>query len=322
MSSVRVPSAPGSPSIVSRRVVVFDLLDAEWSRIVESSRLCAATIRWARVDPDLAGLEDPRELLAAAQDMTDQVRLARVVRALVRVASEDPGEADQAGAADQTEEAGDAGGTGGARPDPPGVEAGAQERQLAAQVLVHALLPALKALCARTWWMPRHPDGGSMWLLADHEERASVALELLLASIRGYRWRARRGPVNLGLLSDVRTRLVRLVAAAREADRPVHFHADLDVVAGARRGLVDEHAFYAEALIGLLRWARDSQVLTADAVRLVAVTRLDDRTPDELAAEQGARAHTVRRRRQRAEATLASAARAAGRWPLPEPVWA
>ncbi|WP_206744667.1 hypothetical protein, partial [Parafrankia soli] len=127
---------------------------------------------------------------------------------------------------------------------------------------------------------------------------------------------------NLALLSDVRTRLARMVAAAREAEQPVQRHADLDVAVGSHRPAVDEHSFYTAALIGLLRWARDSQVLTEQAVRLVAMTRLTDCSPDEIAAEQGTQTHTLRRRRQRAEATLACAARAAGRWPLPEPAWA
>ncbi|WP_154677391.1 hypothetical protein [Parafrankia discariae] len=310
MAAVRVPSPCARPAYASGRVAVFDLLDVERDRIVGSFSLRAATGRWAAADPDLAGLGDPRALLAAAQDMTDQGRVARVVGALVRLASQDPGEP----AEESTGEP--------AAPEPMWGEVSVEDRRWATQLLVHALLPGVKDLCARTWWMPRHPDGGSMWLLADDEERAAVALELLLASIRAFRWRSRHSAVNLALLSEVRTRLTRMVIAARDADQPVQRHADLDVAVGSHQPAVDEHSFYTAALIGLLRWARDSQVLTEQAVRLVAMTRLADRSPDELAAEQGMRVHTLRRRRQRAEATLARAARAAGRWPLPEPAWA
>jgi hypothetical protein len=147
-----------------------------------------------------------------------------------------------------------------------------------------------------------------------------VALEILIAGIRGYRWRTRRGPANLNLLGDTRTRLLRLVAQARAADRELPLDPSLDVaeVAGRAASAIDEHVYYARALAGLLRWALRTGVLSAEAVRLVAQTRLADRSPEELAAERGVAVHSLRRRRQRAEAALATAARAAGRWPLPE----
>jgi hypothetical protein len=94
------------------------------------------------------------------------------------------------------------------------VKAEVDDQDTAVRVLVQMLLPGLKALCARTWWMPHHPDGGSLWLVADQEECAAVALELLIAAIRGYRWRSRRGPANLNLLGGTRTRLTRLVSQA------------------------------------------------------------------------------------------------------------
>jgi hypothetical protein len=197
---------------------------------------------------------------------------------------------------------------------------GAADGELAVRVLVQVLLPGLKTLCAQTWWVPRAPGGGSLWLAADHEERAAVALELLVAGIRGYRWRTRRGPANLNLLGDTRTQLLRLVDRARRADRSLRLAADLDAAGADHRAApgVDEHVYYARALAGLLRWALRTRVLSEEAVRLVAQTRLADRSPEELAAEHGVAVHSLRRRRQRAEAALAAAARAAGRWPLPD----
>jgi hypothetical protein len=166
--------------------------------------------------------------------------------------------------------------------------------------------------------VPRQPGGGSLWLAADHDERAAVVLELLVAGIRGYRWRTRRGPANLNLLGDTRTRLLRLVARARQAERGLWPAADLDAAGPGLRAAsgVDEHVYYARELVGLLRWALRAGVLAEDAVRLVALTRLAGHSPEELAAERGVPAHSLRRRRQRAEAALAAAARAAGRWPL------
>ena len=280
-----------------RRIAVFDALDLEWARLVDSPHLIEVTARWARTEPELAGLAQPAELLAAGQDMSDQPRIAAITYALTRIASDDP----------------DA-------PESVAVEVGDQDT--AVRVLVQMLLPGLKALCARAWWMPHHPDGGSLWLVADQEECAAVALELLIAAIRGYRWRSRRGPANLNLLGGTRTRLTRLVLQARTGDRRLRMVENPEAAAGTRGSDSgdDEHVFYTAALIDLLRWALRTRVLSQDAARLVALTRLADRSSEELAAAEGVAVPSLRRRRQRAESTLASAARAAGRWPLPQAV--
>ncbi len=285
-----------------RRIAVFDALDLEWAHLASSRHLVAATTRWAETEPELAGLAQPAALLAAGQDMADQPRVAVITHALARIAADDPDSAQLSGGTEEAETS--------------------AEQGLAVRVLVQMLLPGLKALCARAWWMPHHPDGGSLWLVADQEECAAVALELLIAAIRGYQWRSRRGPANLNLLGGTRTRLTRLVTQARVGDRPLRMAENLEAVVGTHGSSPgeDEHVFYAKALIDLLRWALRTRILTEDAARLVALTRLADHSPEELAASEGIAVPSLRRRRQRAESALANAARAAGRWPLPQAV--
>jgi DNA-directed RNA polymerase specialized sigma24 family protein len=294
-----VPVLP-STSPTRRRIAVFDALDNEWTHLSDSARLRNATRRWAATDPGFGGLTSPDLILAAGRDLTDYERVGAVTLALTRIASDAP-ESAATGMSHGKPES-----------DP--------DQDLAARLLVHILLPGLRALCGRSRWMHQLPDGGSLWLLADREECAAIALELLISGIRGYHWRSRRGPANLNLLNDVRTRLTRQVTHARAGDHPLRLSGPDDNALAeipASTG-PDEHLLYTEALIDLLRWALRAGVLSADAVRLIARTRIADHSPDELADEFGIAAASVRRRRQRAEATLAEAARTAGRWPLPE----
>jgi len=288
-----------SASPTRRRIAVFDALDSEWTHLVDSARLRAACRRWTTADPGFGGLISPDMILAAGRDLTDYERVGAITLALTRIASDAP-----EAATSRTNH---------------GKTGRDSDQDLAVRLLVQILLPGLKALCTRSRWMHQLPDGGSLWLIADREECAAVALELLVSGIRGYHWRSRRGPANLNLLNDVRTRLTRQVTHARTGDHPLRLSgtddntlADLPSPTGP-----DEHVLYTEALVDLLRWALRAGVLSADAVRLIARTRIADHSPDELADEFGIAAASVRRRRQRAEATLADAARTAGRWPLP-----
>ncbi len=291
---------PASTSVspARRRIAVFDALENEWAYLTGSARFRSATRRWTTADPAFGGLDCPESIRAAGQDLTDYERVGAITLALTKVASNAPEAAAQKndGKADR---------------DP--------DQDLAVRLLVQILLPGVKALCARSRWMHQHPDGGSIWLVGDMEECAAIALELLITGIRGYHWRTRRGPANLNLLNDVRTRLTRQVTHARSGDHPLRLsHPDDNSLAELPSPTgPDEHLLYAGALVDLLRWALRAGVLSADAVRLIARTRLADHSPDELADEFGIAAASVRRRRQRAEATLADAARACGRWPLP-----
>ncbi|CAO5248860.1 hypothetical protein [Frankia sp. AgKG'84/4] len=280
-----------------RRIAVFDALEMEWAHLAASPRLRSATRHWSTLDPALRELASPESILAAGQNLADYEQVGAVTLALTRITSGFP----EPSAAEKSHR-------------PASRDA---DQDLAVRLLTQILLPGLKALCARSRWMHQLPDGGSLWLVSDREECAAIALELLIAGIRHYHWRTRRGPANLNLLNDVRTRLTRQVTHARAGDHPLRLSGDDNALTEIPSDTgPDEHLLYTEALVDLLRWALRAGVLSADAVRLIARTRLADHSPDELADEFGIAAASVRRRRQRAEATLATAARAAGRWPL------
>ena len=62
-----------------------------------------------------------------------------------------------------------------------------------------------------------------------------------------------------------------------------------------------------EELVELLGWAAASGALSQAQVRLIAQTRVADTPAHELGRREGLDAHTIRRRRQRAEQKLAAA---------------
>ncbi len=76
--------------------------------------------------------------------------------------------------------------------------------------------------------MPRHPDGGSLWLVADYEERVGPALERLVAGIWSHsgaagaaETRSRRRPVQADGSAGDRVRLVRSWSSVRKPGRGV-----------------------------------------------------------------------------------------------------
>jgi DNA-directed RNA polymerase specialized sigma24 family protein len=169
---------------------------------------------------------------------------------------------------------------------------------LAARVLLHLLLPGAKALTARLWW------------LADPEERAAAAVAAVYERIRTYPYARRPARIAANILADARQQLTRRHRPRDTALRTL----PLDEADEHRLPPVPDRPqpSAAEELLDLLRWAVALGHLSAEQGRLIAATRLADVGCDELGAQVGLGAHSLRRRRQRAESALRDTVRALG----------
>jgi len=229
--------------------------------------------RW-RDDPALAAHDTLADLVAVTERRADPAASDRILAALVRRAGDD----DADDVADD----------------------------LAARTLLQMLLPGAKALARRLLW------------LGDPAERAAAVVACLYEQIRTYPFRRRPARVAANLLGDTRQRL--LHAARTSAGSGGVTELSLEDL--AEQGGLPEPATAtalatglepspAEELLALLAWAVDDGHLTGAQARLIGQSRIADTPCEELGAAAGLGAHSLRRRRQRAEHALMHAARAA-----------
>jgi hypothetical protein len=162
---------------------------------------------------------------------------------------------------------------------------------LAARALLQLLLPGAKALARRLWWL-----GGP-------DERAAAVVGALYERVRTYPFDRRPAKVAANALADAKQRLLR--------DAPHYLPAEVPSAELVQDGLARADAAgqpsAAEELLELLGWAvADGHVSRRDAC-LIAQTRIADVPIGELGRREGLEAHSMRRRRQRAERRLAMA---------------
>jgi hypothetical protein len=160
---------------------------------------------------------------------------------------------------------------------------------LAARVLLYLLLPGTKALANRLWW------------LDDAAERASAAVAAVYERIRTYPYLRRPARIAANILADARQQLVRRARAERYPGECLSLDAEPEMSLWASQ---DPEPTPGEELLDLLHWAVGAGHLTAEQARLIAASRLADVPCEELGAQVGLGAHSLRRRRQRAESVL------------------
>ena len=162
---------------------------------------------------------------------------------------------------------------------------------LAARTLLQLLLPGARALSRRLWWL-----GGP-------EERAAAVVGALYERIRTYPFARRPAKVAANALADVKQRLLR--------EAPHHRPAELPSVELVEDGLAAsapaDQPSAAEELLELLDWAVAGGHVSRRDACLIAQTRIADVPIGELGRREGLEAHSMRRRRQRAERRLAVA---------------
>jgi len=268
-------SSPASASLAANHnptATVFALLDAEWSDLAATP----IPARW-RQHPALdhnPALDDAHTtlgcLLAVTEHRGDPAASDRILAALARLASD-------AAAVDQ--------------PIDQAVD------QLAARTLLQALLPGAKALARRLGW------------LGDAQARAAAVTAVLYERIRTYPIARRPGRIAANLLADTHQQLIRRASAgayrvttAAIAATPVSLEG-----LAARGEAVEAPPIVptaAEELLALLAWGVGAGHLTAAQAQLIGQSRLADVPAEALGATAGLAAHSLRRRRQRAEQAL------------------
>jgi len=168
----------------------------------------------------------------------------------------------------------------------------------AAPVLLQLLLPGAARLIRTLHWLPA-------------EDRAPEYLCELLSTIRGYRCHARSPHTALNLLRDAHKTLRRRAIAQRldQAEQPLPLDSPAATQHLTSTPAPDTAPTSGEELLHLLTWAASTRVLPADDIELIGRSRLADEDITTLATASGVLPHSLRRRRQRAEQTLATAAR-------------
>jgi len=172
---------------------------------------------------------------------------------------------------------------------------------LAARTLLQMLLPGAKALARRLGW------------LGDPAERAAAVTACLYEQIRAYPIQRRPARIAANLLADTQQRLLRANPGVRRAHRRAQ-EVSLDALAALGEPAVPPvpaeppDPSPSEALLGLLAWAVSDGHLTAAQASLIGQSRIADVPCQQLGAGVGLGAHSLRRRRQRAEQALARAA--------------
>ena len=168
--------------------------------------------------------------------------------------------------------------------------------ELAARTLLQLLLPGLGALARRHRW------------LGEPGERAQAVVAVAYERIRTYPFERRPQRIAANVLADTLQRL--LAERDRQRREPPPADGD-DIEGGTSPYEVGEPTSSTHELLGLLSWAGRSGHLDAQAVRLIALTRVADVAPSTLVPEFGSNADGVLRRRHRAESRLGAAVRAA-----------
>ena len=179
---------------------------------------------------------------------------------------------------------------------------------LAARVLLQMLLPGAKALARRLSW------------LGDTQERAAAITATLYEQIRTYPITRRPARIAANLLADTHQRLIRRSSASGSAGAGSGSASGGTALAAVPALSLDQLAAHgvlpeltppgpapAEELLALLAWAVHSGYLTAAQARLIGRSRIADIPCEQLGAVAGLGAHSLRRRRQRAEQALGRA---------------
>ena len=174
--------------------------------------------------------------------------------------------------------------------------------ELAARTVLQMLLPGAKALARRLPW------------LGDRGECAAAVTACLYERIRTYPYQRRPARIAANLLGDTRQRLLHAPtrgSAPARGSRPL----EVSLEGLAEHGVLPEpspaESSPAEELLALLLWAVSRGHLTRAQARLIGQTRVAGASCEELGAATGLGAHSMRRRRQRAESALRRAASAA-----------
>ncbi len=262
--------------MVSSAPTVFALLDAEWAAlattVVPTHWHHQSALRLAEILQPTLG-----DLLAFTERRDDPARSDQVLAALVWLAG------------------GTSGTSGPGGHDP-----------LAARTVLQMLLPGAKALARRLSW------------LGDAQERAAAVTATLYEQIRRYPIERRPARIAANLLADTHQRLLRRAGGAGRkpgettAAGPILVPVSLEALAAHGEGSLPEAppvaATPAEELLALLAWAVRNGYLTPAQGRLIGQTRIGDTPCEELGARAGLGAHSLRRRRQRAEQALGRAA--------------
>lgn len=162
----------------------------------------------------------------------------------------------------------------------------APDDEWAARLLLQLLLPGCKAL------VRRYPFG-------DRDERAALVIGIAYDRIRTYPYERRPARIAANVLLDVRQRVLRHLAPVREVPWAEVPERVASVPAPADRW-------------DILAWAVAQGHLDPAAARLVALTRIAGVPVADLAAAEGTKEQTLRRRRLRAEARLRRALTEAG----------
>ena len=265
---------------------VFAMLDAEWATLAPTPvpapwRHHPALARTGALQPSLG------DLLQATERRGDPEASDQILAALAHLATTTDGDNDNSDGADH---------------DP-----------LAARVLLQMLLPGAKALARRLGW------------LGDTQERAAAITATLYEQIRTYPITRRPARIAANLLADTQQRLIRRsgLGSGIGTGTPSRggttlaavLPLSLDALAAggeaALPALPPAGPTPAEELLALLAWAVRAGALTAAQARMIGQSRIADVPCEQLGAVAGLGAHSLRRRRQRAEQTLGRAASAA-----------
>ena len=162
---------------------------------------------------------------------------------------------------------------------------------LAALAVLQALMPGLKTLMV------------AYQLTGEPEEVATAVVEAAFERIRRYPCDRRPARVAANLLADTKQVLWRDGCRERRlrlASEPLTDDVE------ERVGATSAASAATDELVGLVRDAVRDERLPVEDARLILLTRVLDVSVADLAAAAGAKAQTVRKRRRRAEAQLAT----------------
>lgn len=232
---------------------LLDQLHDEWLHLARSPRAVGTLAEWA-ADPALSGFSDLEEVVAEIQRRGRPTESDRILLALLHRAAID---------------------------------------NLAAQIVLQALMPGLKSLMS------------AYRLTGDPEEVATAVIEAAFERIRRYPCDRRPSRVAANLLQDTRQVLWRDACRERRLRLATHplTEPTISAVTSAQR----DRSSTAEFIDLVAEAVRLGKVRPCGA-RLILLTRILDVPIEELAEESGTKALTLRKRRQRAEAALAASA--------------
>lgn len=233
-------------------IPILCALEQEWRSLVEDRPARRRFEQWKREEPALSAIEDVAELLAVANDRADLDTGDAVLAVLARRAPTDP---------------------------------------LAAQLLLHALMPGLKHIIRS---LHNGPGG---------EDLASEVLTEALERIRCYPFDRRPRRIAANILRDVRQHIWRkLDRQQRLADRlgqVISLEEDR-----LRLGPLPSSS---DELVGLVTDAVRRGRVSRRGGRLILLYRVLGVPTEDLAGSEGRSFSAIERARHRAEADLAAA---------------